>query len=138
MAPCRFLFTPGLDYHFTKAAVNDISVYFLEGTGRKRGLGPCPSLEAWHAEVDPSVLPGLVACVPREQQGGVFAARVLCVSADEDVSECVLMSVCFYIDTSMGCTEWLHIHCSRALVCVQAPLSEHMGVPLALYRLLLE
>lgn len=70
--------------------------------------------------------------------GGVFAARVLCVSADEDVSECVLMSVCFYIDTSMGCTEWLHIHCSRALVCVQAPLSEHMGVPLALYRLLLE
>ena len=36
MAPWRFLFISGLDYHFTKAAVNDISVHFLEGTGVKR------------------------------------------------------------------------------------------------------
>ena len=39
-APWRFLFIPGLDYHFTKAAVNDISVHFLKGTGVKRAWAP--------------------------------------------------------------------------------------------------
>lgn len=87
----------------TKTAVNDISVYFLEGTGSEEGLGPCPSLEAWHAEVDPSVLPGAVGwwpVFPGNNRRGI-CSQCCASGADEDVVECVLMSVCFYIDTSM-------------------------------------